>query len=187
MSLLEIPGQIPLEQAKVGDVVVFQTGGAFGALIGAGEWLRRQRFHEIHHCAVLSDYDAANGPDPAQCWRAIQAARRVDEDFVDTIAHGREYAVLPLPSGVSRDHVLAQARTLLGCDYGVLSIASIALNIFTPDWLHIDFRYDRTIICSALVAFCLLAGGYIHDWDDYYEVLPSQIVELLSAEATQVH
>lgn len=169
-----IPGSIPLDQARPGDIVVFETGGIFGALIGFGEWLRRLRYHDVHHVGVVT----TKAPDGSRL--AIQAARHVDEQPIEAIAKGRPFYVLPCPAGVNRRLVVAQARAMLGCAYGVASIISIAFQILTPGFFHIELRRQRTIICSALGALCLHAGGFLHPWDDIYEVMPAELAAVLA-------
>lgn len=185
---MTIPNSISLGDAQPGDIIGFQRRDAFGILIGIGQRLRHpgkawRPYTRIHHIAVVEKYAPVTTPedkDDPQNWVCIQAARRVDRDTVENIANGQPFVVMKLPPEVWRACVVEQAEDLVGTDYGVLSIVSIALNVLTPSWLHIDFRRARTVICSALGAICLHAGGWLHSWGDFYEVMPCELIEALA-------
>lgn len=175
-----------LADAQPGDLIAFETRGIFGRLIQLGQWLKRsdRRYRRYHHIAVLVDQVAntPHGPaDPAN-WLAVQAARRVDVAHVDEIARGCPFTVFACPKGVARSKVVVQADKFVGIEYGVLTIVSIALNILTPRFLRVSFRAggDPTLICSALGALCLHAGGWLHEWPDFYQVTPADLVGALS-------
>lgn len=191
--------RIDLKDALPGDLVGFEKHGFFDVFIRFGQrrvlvgWPRaiasylpglRKRWAEelalanITHIAILSEY-VPNVPSDrgnSRNWRAIQAARRVDEDFVDNIAGGRPFCVFQLPQGLHREAVIEQAVEYLGSEYGVLSILSIAFRLIIP--FKFSFRDSRTVICSALGAICVQTGGYVHRWGDIYDVMPLQIAQL---------
>jgi hypothetical protein len=180
---------IPLSEAQPGDLVAFNTRGMFGRLIQLGQWLRRadRPFRRWHHIAVIVDHfpDATghgSDGDPADpaSWIVVQAARRVDKVWLDDVSPNRPFAVLRCPDGVNRSEVVAQANALIGAKYGILSVLSIAFNLLTPKFVHVDWRRDSTWICSALGAWCLHAGGWLHPWSSIYEVLPADLAVALA-------
>ena len=174
---------IPLANAEPGDIVAFETAGFFAFFIRLGQRMRKRTrpFYRYTHVAILSDYieNVPNDRGNSRNWKAIQAAWRVDEDFVDDIAKGRPFIVLRNP-GPNREAAVEMAEQYLGEEYGVLSILSIAFGLLLP--FHIAIRASRTVICSALAAICLLAGGYKRVWPDIYQVKPADIVGVLIGE-----
>lgn len=179
---------IPLASAQPGDIVAFESKGLFGSLIGLGQWIRHKdrRYRRFHHIAVITSYASAPsmlGVKDPQNWMCTQAARRVDERRLSEIGNGCPYTVFACPPGVSREYVVAQATQLVGAEYGVLSILSIALNILTPSFFHLpSIREDGTWICSALGAWALHAGGWRVEaiQRNIYEVTPADLVGALS-------
>ena len=181
---------INLADARPGDIVAFETGGIFGRLIQLGQWLRRsdRRYRRFHHIAVIVDYDGCGNEGRASPhnWLCVQAARHVDiASLGQAASRGCPFTVFACPPDVDRSLVIAQARALVGIEYGVLTIVSIGVDILTPRSLRVSFRAggDPTLICSALGALCLHAGGWLHEWQDIYQVTPADLVGALSIAA----
>jgi len=64
-------------------------------------------------------------------------------------------------------------------EYGFLTILSIAVTLLSPRFLRVDFRRQGTLICSALVALSLHAGGWLARVGDFYQVSPGSLEQLL--------
>lgn len=161
---------IPTSQAQPGDIAGFKTHSAFGTAIGIGEWIRRsdRAYRDYHHIGVVSE--------PG---KVVQAARRVDEVTFEEAAGGGDFDVFRCPPNVNRELVVAQARTLIGDPYDLLTIACITLTLETPNL--VAFRREGAWICSGLAAYCLKAGGWLHDFRDLYQVTPAELLEALQA------
>lgn len=149
--------------AKPGDIFIAHSKGILAWLIRVGT---RSKWN---HAGVI----VKAGIDPL----VVQAeARGVSEPVpFSTVAPGGYTAILPCPAGVDHWSVAEFALGQSGTPYGFLTIASIVLTIVTPVFIHFNFRRGDTFICSALVAFALLAGGWLHKWTDYYQVTPAQL------------
>ena len=71
------------------------------------------------------------------------------------------YTTRKIPQSVDSLRAVCYALEQVGIDYSVATIVSIALNLLTPKWMHIDFRRDGdALICSALVARSWEHGGW---------------------------
>jgi len=62
----------------------------------------------------------------------------------------------------------------VGVKYGFLTIVAIAVNLYTPSFIHIDFRKDGTWICSAVANEASRFGGLIRQWRNIYGVSPAE-------------
>lgn len=100
---------------------------------------------------------------------------------LDDVAPGGWYRLLRLPPGTDRARVLEFARGEVGSHYGVLTIASIAVEKVTPSWLHVPFRRPGSWVCSALVLEAVARGGWYHRWPDVYGVTPAEGMHALLA------
>jgi len=165
---------IPIEAASPGDLV-FERGTAFldTAIIAAQRI--RWRHCDWSHVAILRKQDAEGQ------WSVIQAEARGVEVAPFDCAPGT-YAVVSLPSGCNRAKVLAAANSSLGRPYGFLSILSIFFDLFTPAFLRLTFGQDGALICSALAALSLHAGGASQTFAirDLYNTTPDQLYMLLN-------
>ena len=162
---------------RAGDIVLCHSKGIIGKAI---------RFAERHdgegssskwnHVAVLNT--RVDGK-----WLVIQAeAKGVTNDkFLDSIAPGGEYEIIPLPDKVDRAEFLDFCRSQVGSKYGFLTIISCALDMYLPD--AICLRKAGTWICSGLVAGGLWFSGYknAYMWPDLYTVTPAQIASSLTS------
>jgi len=138
--------------------------------IRLGERLRFRSGDFWSHAFIV----AGDGPDPL----IIQAEAHgvTDDKPLSTVAPGGSYEIVPLPKGCDPAKVLEFARSQVGQQYGWLSIASVVVHILTPAWLPIpSLRTARTWICSAIAGEALRYGGWLHDWADIYEEVPSEL------------
>ncbi len=171
---------IPLATAKPGDVVVAHSTGIIG-------WLIRFGTHSHwNHVAVLT----AVGDTPEDSEVVQAEAHGVELAKLSSVAPGGSWAILPCPAGVNRRKVVSAAKGMLRERYAFLTIASIAMKIVAR-WLHVPFRFavrdTSTLICSAVGAISLLAGGWLRalGFSDLYQVTPAQIAVALVAEAAK--
>lgn len=191
--------EIPLADAQPGDLVFVQSKGFFGFIIRIGQRLQvlgvfrgvlsyvaRRRWSELtrlckwSHVAVLEGFmpqGTQDRGDPRN-WIVRQAAAKgIDTAYLDEVGGvGAKRIVIPLSawvavdgSPVSRDRVLAFV-TSCRAEYGVLTILSIVLNLFTPKL--VDIRREGTLICSALAACALWTGGADAAAADVYQISP---------------
>jgi hypothetical protein len=150
---------------KRGDIVLCKHGGTIPHLIRFfqraqvfGWWYaltsigrERDDIADFNHAAILS-HVGADGD-----WLVIQAeAHGVGWGRLSTL--GDVVVVDSQLDSRGRDLALSFAQRAFGYKYGWFTIASIAWNIITPRIM--DFHRNGTFICSALVAQCMLAGGY---------------------------
>lgn len=166
----------PLAEAQPGDIVLFHNKGMIPWLIRFGQWIRRRGpWDEWNHAAII--VDPAKG--------SIYQAEARGVIYIDDALEGESnFEIFPLGGfptfdGLTIDpvKVLAFAKAQVGDRYSFLTIASIIVNLLTPRFLHLDFRKDRTYICSGLVACALWAGG-AYLVSDPFAFMPSEIAQV---------
>lgn len=153
---------------QLGDCILADTKGLYGRVIQFGQAIRWAKHRHWHHAAIVVEVDA-----DGTVW-CVQMARHGEKTKLQDIAPGRPLKVIPCPNGVNRDMAVAYANTLVGVDYGILTIFSIAINVLTPGSFRLDFRTDSTLICSAAVARSWEHGGWICPIDPF-SITPAQI------------
>jgi len=158
----------------IGDIVFAHSNGVMGKAIRFGERLRWGETPSYwNHVAIVSRVD-----EDGTAYVTQAEPRGVTNDkSLDSVG---TYRLVSLPEGVSREKVLRFAHQEVGSRYGWMSIASIALDIATPNWFP-STRRSNTWVCSALVAEALRAGGVIFSWADIYCVTPAQLFARLTA------
>jgi hypothetical protein len=163
---------------RPGQIGFCHSTNIFGKAIRFGERLRFRHGDFWNHVFIISDEIDSTG-EPL----IIQAiSKGVDGSKpLSQVAPGGKYQVIELPAGVDSAKVLAFAKSQVGSGYGYISIASIVLQILLPRWLPmLTLRSKSTWICSALSAESARAGGWVHDWPDVYNVVPSELYAALS-------
>jgi len=163
-----------------GDLVFCHSKGIIGSGI---RWSQRHMqyssYSRWNHVAVL-DRIAYQDNDSEPEWFVIQAeaAGVTNNHTLSSVAPGGTYEIISLPAHVDRDKFLEFVRSQVGAEYGYLSIASCALDMFLPD--SICLRKADTWICSGLVAGGLMFAGFdcAKTWVDIYTVVPAEIAEL---------
>ena len=169
---------------QAGDVVLCHSRGLIAASIRfAQRHDKPNQFSKWNHVAVLSHQDS-NGD-----WVVIQAEAHgvTNTHTLDSVAPGGTFQVVPLPANVNRELFLQFLNAQVGLDYGFLSIASCAVDMFI--WDVICFRKNGTWICSGLVAVALLHAGFKPAlyWTDLYTTTPAEIGEALSIVGQTTH
>lgn len=165
---------LPLADIQPGDIGVAHSKGIIGWLIRLGT-----RSYWNHSFVVV---DA--GKHTPETIIVVQAeAHGVEYARLADVAVGGSWAILPCPAGVDPDRVVDQADDFVGWDYAFVVIASLSINIVLP-FLRLQVQRSGTLICSAVSALSLHAGGYLErPWTDLYAVTPAQIAVALSAPA----
>jgi len=105
--------------------------------------------------------------------RGVTSVRTLAE-----VCPGGHYVLVKSPSKVSNARTLAFARNEVGSKYGFFTIASIVLNLLSPEWM--TFRWTNSWICSAVSAEALRFGGWLQRWPDIYQVTPQQLYDALT-------
>lgn len=184
---------------RPGDLWGFETTGMFATLIrvkqrmiaagGAGYYLWRQIqrlwkgkpewpwWTRVTHIALVSELLPPCDGDGNDAW-VIQAVRRVNEvglneDYGNTPKH-----LIPLPAHArKRAHLAVKwASKRIGVEYGLVQIASLALNTLTPECIRIDFTKAGSLICSGLGACAWQQAGVDLGVDvDPNQVTPGQL------------
>lgn len=158
MTFASVPTISPLA-AMPGDVVTCDGKGLASDLIKFGEYLRSPpEYRKWSHNALLIDQD-----DKGE-WMVHQAtAKGIILSKISDVTNG-SYEIIPLTAfptvnaqPVDREAVIACSERMLGTKYSFVGIASIALNMLTPE--KIVFGDSDHVVCSAHVARCMEHGG----------------------------
>jgi hypothetical protein len=159
-----------------GDLVFCKTSGIIGHAIRRAQKRLHNlgMHHQWNHVAVL-DRQLPDGN-----WTVIQAEPRgvTNDKTLETLG---EYEVVSLPSEVAKTRFLAFLRMQVGSQYGFLSIASVALDLFLPE--SICVRRPGTWVCSALVGGALWFCGFpkMSEVTDLYTLTPAEISSWVNA------
>lgn len=160
---------------RAGDIGFARTKGLLGRLIRLGEHLRFHRGSQFNHMFVVDRQEDG-------VWYIIQATLRgvTDSARLVDVAPGGTFLTMGPPYGADRDRLLAWCRRRVGQHYGYLTIAAIALDVVTWDWVP-SLRGARkdSWICSALACEGLRFAGWDHDWPDIYSVTPADAYQAI--------
>lgn len=158
-----------------GDLVLAHSKGLFGWLIRLAESIRWHPQRYWNHAAIVVEV-------ADEKVFVVQMGRRCVRSRLMDVAPGGVIGVRPAPPGIDVRRAVAYAERLVGTDYGILTLFSIALNLLTPRFLHVDFRRadhgQGTLICSALVARAWEHGGWWCPFPDPFQVTPAQLSAL---------
>ena len=159
---------------KPSDIVLCHGTGVLPWLIRAFQAIRYRKGNERHwnHAALL----VRPHPDADGDWIIVEAeARGAQYAYLSSLG---EYEVLSCGlDDRGRDLSVDFAELTLGAKYGVLTIASIVVNLCTPVFWQVT--RPGTFICSGLVAHALEHGGYFFPlkWEAD-EVMPADLAFL---------
>ena len=129
------------------DGVFCHTTTLYGYMIGLAELLRFNKGHYWRHMAIVVKVD----PD-GTVW-CLQMKKNCNlVKLQDVAPNGGTTFVVPCPPEVNREMAVAYAYKQLGIGYAWFTILNIAINIFVPRVLQLDFTYGGALICSGLVA-----------------------------------
>lgn len=188
---------IHMADAKAGDAVFCDSGDLIGSAIQLGQKLKRfaPEYRKWNHVAWLDTPVLAPNGEGIVDWHIGQAVGHgvTNSSLLSTVAPHGQHEIVSLDSfptiiegdTVNRPAALATLRMMVGDDYGWLTIGSEIFNILTPQFVHVDFRRDKTWICSALYSYGLLSGGGFIE-GDVYQVMPAQVASWAQARAVGV-
>jgi len=169
-----------LQPPQHGDAVFAHTSNFYGWIIRLGQAIRWWKYRSWNHMAYVDSVD-----EDGQVW-VLQMARRCERVKIEDVAPKGHVKIIPCPSDVNREMATKYARNLIGTKYGVLTIVSIAINLFMPDKLRLDIRQDDTLICSGFVARAWEHGG----WNcpvDPFQITPAEFDKLLGGGGTKIY
>ena len=169
-----------IQPPQHGDAVFAHTNNTYGWVIRLGQAIRWWKYRSWNHMAYVDSVD-----EDGTIW-VIQMARRCEKVKIQDVAPKGHVKIISCPPEVNREMASAYATKRLGTKYGVLTIISIAINLFMPNPLRLDIRKDDTLICSALVARAWEHGG----WDcpiDPFQVTPAEFDKLLGGGGIQIY
>jgi hypothetical protein len=107
-------------------------------------------------------------------WVIVQAATKgVSYSTLLAETKDADYAIVSA-EGLDREKIVGFVRGEVGVKYGFLTLFAIAVNLYTPWFIHIDFRKDGTWICSAVTEEASRFGGLYRKWPNIYGVSPAQ-------------
>ena len=165
-----LPPKRVMNKPAVGDIVFAHSNGLMGRAIRLGERLRWRRGSKWNHVAIVSSVH-----DDIVFITQAEPRGVTNDKQLHTVG---EYILITPPANISKTNMVKFATEQVGKPYSFLSIASIVLDILSPNWFP-AFRRHSTWICSSLVGESLRFGGYLHEWDDIYTVTPSQLYEAI--------
>jgi len=163
---------------QTGDLVFCHTTGLIGRAIRVAQYFDGDgKFSKWNHVAILDRQDSDGK------WFVIQAEPKgvTDDKYLDDVAPGGNYEIVPLPQGCDRSKFLEFARFQVGFSYGFITIFSCAIDILLPN--SICLRKANSWICSGLAAGSLWFAGFepAKSWPDLYTRTPAQIARICRA------
>jgi len=165
------------EMPQPGDIGFAHSDGIFGKLIRFGERIRFGEKPSHWNHAFIVDRVVMEGSitDGTATFKTyiIQAEPTgvTNDKLIESVG---SYTIVEPTPDMSRKDILAFARAQVGSKYGWGSIASVAIDIISPNWWP-SFRRRGTWICSALVGEAVRYGGFLAPWPDIYTVTPAQL------------
>ena len=163
---------VNLADAQLGDRVYVHSNKVVSRLIQGAQWIRWRAGSKWNHMFILVKPMILNGV--VVDWVIVQAATRgVSYSTLLAETEGAEYAIVSA-EGLDRNKVVEFATAQVGVKYGFLTLFAIAINLYTPSIIHIDFRRDGTWICSAMAEEASRFGGLYRPWKNIYGVSPAE-------------
>ena len=159
-------------EIQPGDIIFAHSKGVISRAIRIGEWLRWRKGSHYNHVAIV-DRVVKDVVYVIQAESRGVTGKNHFQRTLDQVCPGGEYTVMKPPSRVSRVKILSFAREQVGSKYGFFTIASLVINIITPQWM--TFRWSDSWICSAVTGEALRYAGWLHQWPDVYQVTPAQL------------
>ena len=147
------PGEAP-KKFTPGDFILTHSKAIPGKVIRAGEFIRyhgdMRDFSHWNHSALIISEDG----------KLIEAVGRgVSYGHISDYKDQEYYIVSTKLNKQSQEQAIDAAISFLDEKYGWVTIASLTLELLTG--VKIQFSSSNSIICSALVAMSLWAGGYV--------------------------
>lgn len=160
---------------QAGDLIFCHGGGLVAKAIRFGEWLRFRGGANFNHVAIAYA-PTADGND----WYVIQAEGRgvTSTGTLGELLTSGAVLIAHAPTEVRRGDVVRFALEQVGRKYGFVTIASIVVTILLPAFINV--MLPNTWICSAVAAESWRFGGWLHNWDDIYQVNPAELYEAVT-------
>jgi hypothetical protein len=179
MTILRSDGTIHPLSYKSGDLVFCHSKDIVGRGIRLAERLHFRGGSTYNHVATLDMWHMDDNHPDSGYWTVIQAEAHGVTNFreLDEVAPGGTYVVIPTLAP-NIDKQIEFLRAQVGTPYGFLTIISILVTIESPKFINV--MLPNTWICSAVAAEAMRAGGWIHNWDDLYQVNPAELFEAVT-------
>lgn len=150
-----------------GDFILVSTKGVLAKLIRFGQFIRyhgsMRPFSRWNHTAIVI---SENGDIIEAVGRGVIISNIHEYDDVEY------HYVSSNLNKQSRDQVVAAAHSFLKDKYSWVTIISIGIELLTG--IKIQITRANTMICSAVVAQSLWAGGIIFD-SNTYQMMPADL------------
>jgi len=159
-------GQDPAKYVP-GDFILVSTTGILAKFIRFGQFFRyhgkMKPFAFWNHSAMIIDEDGT----------LVEAVGRgVITSNIRDYKNVEYYYVSTKLNKQSRDQTVAACKSFVKDKYGWVTILSIAMELLTG--IKIQFTNSNTMICSAVVAQSLWAGGIVFDRNPY-QMMPADL------------
>lgn len=150
-----------------GDFILVSTKGVLAKLIRFGQFIRyhgkMKPFSRWNHAAMIIDEDGT----------IVEAVGRgVITSNISEYINVEYYYVTTKLNKQSRDQTVSACKSFIKDKYGFLTIVSITLDLITG--IKMQLTNSNTMICSAVVAQSLWAGGIIFDRNPY-QMMPADL------------
>jgi len=159
-------GQDPVKYVP-GDFILVSSNGVLAKLIRFGQFLRyhgkMKPFAHWNHTAMVVN---ENGDIVEAVGRGVVVSN------ISEYTNKEYYYVSTKLNKQSRDQAVAACNSFVKDKYGWLTIFSIALELATG--IKMQFTNSNTMICSAVVAQSLWAGGVVFDRNPY-QMMPADL------------
>ena len=159
-------GKEPIKYVP-GDFVLVSTTGILAKFIRFGQFVRyhgkMKPYSHWNHAAMVIDEDGT----------IVEAVGRgVITSNISEYKNVEYYYVSTKLNKQSRDQAVAACKSFIKDKYGWLTILSIATELATG--IKMQFTNNNTMICSAVVAQSLWAGGVVFDRNPY-QMMPADL------------
>lgn len=169
-------GQVPVK-FNPGDFILVSTTGVLAKFIRFGQFVRyhgdMKPFAFWNHTAMIVD---ENGTIVEAVGRGVRYAH------IDEYKDVEYYLVNTKLNKQSREQVVAACRSFVKDKYGWLTIASIATELLTG--IKLQFSLNNSMICSAVVAQSLWAGGIIFNRNPF-QMMPADLASAFNIDNTK--
>jgi len=150
-----------------GDFILVSTKGVLAKFIRFGQFIRyhgkMKPFAHWNHAAMVIN---ENGDIVEAVGRGVVISN------ISEYTNQEYYYVSTKLNKQSRDQTIAACNSFVKDKYGWLTILSIALELATG--IKMQFTNSNTMICSAVVAQSLWAGGVVFDRNPY-QMMPADL------------
>ena len=160
-----------------GDFILVSTQGVMAKIIRLGQLIRyhgqMRPFAHWNHAAMIVDTEGT----------IVEAVGRgVVTSKISEYINAEYYYVSTQLNAQSRSQAVAACNSFLKDKYAFLTIISIALELLTG--IKMQFTNSNTMICSAIVAQSLWAGGVVFDRNPY-QMMPADLAATFNINCTK--